>query len=374
MALRLSRQNIARLAPRTSSIVRQQALKSFVRFNSSAADPAQKTNSEEKSTPPPPPPTPKSGNTGILLAALGGIVGGGYWYYSQQTVSGKSTLTAESATYEDYNKVYQAIAQKLEDEDDYEDGSYGPVVVRLAWHSSGTYDKNAGDGGSGPGTMNHGDEQGYDANAGLDVARSFLKPIHNQFPWISSGDLYTLAGVCAIQEMQGPQIRWRAGRSDRPEMKSTPDGRLPDGGQGAQHVRDIFYRMGFSDQEIVALIGAHALGRCHTDRSGFDGPWTFSPTVFTNDFYTLLKGKWHYRKWDGPKQLQDDDTNSLMMLPADYSLVQDKKFKEYVNKYADDQDLFFKDFSAAFEKLLELGVKFEENTPHWTFKSKNGEV
>jgi catalase (peroxidase I) len=40
-----------------------------------------------------------------------------------------------------------------------------------------------------------------------------------------------------------------------------PDGRLPDAAQGAQHVRDIFYRMGFNDQEIVALLGAHALGR-----------------------------------------------------------------------------------------------------------------
>lgn len=44
----------------------------------------------------------------------------------------------------------------------------------------------------------------------------------------------------------------------------------------------------FNDQEIVALIGAHALGRCHTDRSGFEGPWTFSPTTMTNEFYKLL--------------------------------------------------------------------------------------
>lgn len=64
--------------------------------------------------------------------------------------------------------------------------------------------------------------------------------------------------------------------------------------------------MGFNDQEIVALVGAHALGRCHSSRSfnnivfvamaqlfsvhrsGYDGPWTFSPTTFTNDFFQLL--------------------------------------------------------------------------------------
>ena len=39
--------------------------------------------------------------------------------------------------------------------------------------------------------------------------------------------------------------------------------------------------MGFNDQEIVALSGAHAVGRCHTDRSGFDGPWSFSPVTFS---------------------------------------------------------------------------------------------
>ncbi len=61
--------------------------------------------------------------------------------------------------------------------------------------------------------------------------------------------------------------------------------------------------------EIVALIGAHALGRCHPDRSGFQGPWTFSPTVFTNGFFTeLLDKKWVEKKWKGPKQFVDKET------------------------------------------------------------------
>lgn len=311
---------------------------------------------------------------GFTLLALTGA-GAGYYYYKNQgavkvAVTGK---TAENATFEDYQKVYDAIAKKLEDEDDYEDGSYGPVVLRLAWHSSGTYDKNQGDGGSGLGTMRFKKEASYPANAGLEVAKEFLQSIHDQFPWISYGDLYTLGGVAAVQELQGPTVRWRAGRIDKPIEKTTPDGRLPDGGQGAQHVRDVFYRMGFTDQEIVALIGAHALGRCHTDRSGFDGPWTFSPIMFTNDFYTLLLNeKWHVRKWEGPKQYQDDSSNSLMMLPADYAMVTDKEFKKYVEKYAKDADLWFKDFGKAFEKLLELGVEFDKTRPYWTFKSRNG--
>jgi cytochrome c peroxidase len=72
----------------------------------------------------------------------------------------------------------------------------------------------------------------------------------------------------------------------------------------------------FNDQEIVALAGAHALGRCHPDRSGFEGPWTFSPTTLTNDFFKLLRDeKWVWRKWNGPKQYADKKTGSLMMLP-----------------------------------------------------------
>lgn len=105
--------------------------------------------------------------------------------------------------------------------------------------------------------------------------------------------------------MQGPSIPYRPGRLDKDIAACTPDGRLPDASQGNKHLRDIFYRMGFNDQEIVALSGAHALGRCHTDRSGFDGPWTFSPTVVTNDYYDLLlKEKWTWKKWNGPKQVR----------------------------------------------------------------------
>ena len=54
----------------------------------------------------------------------------------------------------------------------------------------------------------------------------------------------------------GPQINWTPGRSDRIDDKACPEDGLPDGAKGAPHVRDIFYRMGFNDQEIVALSGA----------------------------------------------------------------------------------------------------------------------
>lgn len=76
--------------------------------------------------------------------------------------------------------------------------------------------------------------------------------------------------------------------------------------------------MGFSDKEIVILSGAHALGRCHPDRSGFDGPWVVSPTRFSNQYFKMLtKFKWTPKEWTGPFQYKNEDLGEeLMMLPT----------------------------------------------------------
>ncbi|RAL63092.1 hypothetical protein DID88_004176 [Monilinia fructigena] len=288
---------------------------------------------------------------GVAALALAG--GAGYYFVSQgngSLLSGSSNETSGLFTpkFEDYQKIYNEIAERLEEKDDYDDGSYGPVLLRLAWHCSGTYDKETGTG-----------------------ARDFLAPIKAKHPWISYSDLWILAGICAIQEMQGPIIPFRPGRQDKEASACTPDGRLPDASQGNKHLRAIFGRMGFNDQEIVALSGAHALGRCHTDRSGFNGPWTFSPTVLTNDYYKLLLDeKWNWKKWNGPKQYEDKTTKSLMMLPTDMALVSDKSFRSWVEKYAKDEALFMKDFGAVVNRLFELGVPFAETTEQAPMKFK----
>ena len=153
----------------------------------------------------------------------------------------------------------------------------------------------------------------------------------------------------------------------------TPDGRLPDASQGQKHIHDIFGRLGFDNRETVALIGAHALGRAHKDRSGFDGPWDFSPTMFTNEFFTLLLNeKWAPKKWDGEFQYTDNSSKSLMMMPTDMALIKADEFKKYAELYAKDSDTFFKDFGAAFCKLIELGVPFT-NSPADRFVFKTSE-
>merc|ERR1719469_1693830 len=96
-------------------------------------------------------------------------------------------------------------------------------------------------------------------------------------------------------------MAFTAGRSDKGsgaecpawEGKTHQDGRLPGADMGspektATHLRYIFNRMGFDDQEIVALSGAHGLGRCHETSSGFWGPWTRAPTTISNEYFRLL--------------------------------------------------------------------------------------
>jgi len=190
-----------------------------------------------------------------------------------------------------------------------------------------------------------------------------VKKLH---PGISYADLYTLAGVVAIEEMNGPKVPWRSGRTDEPDGKTcTPDGRLPDAAKGESHIREIFGRMGFTDREIVALIGAHSIGRCHTDRSGYSGPWTKAPLMFSNEYYReLLENKWTIRKWKGPEQYEDP-SGELMMLPGDMAFLKDPQFKKYVEMYAKDEELFFRDFAQAFQKLEELGIKEFEKKSGW---------
>eukprot|EP00252_Welwitschia_mirabilis_P008477 TRINITY_DN2034_c0_g1_i5.p1 TRINITY_DN2034_c0_g1~~TRINITY_DN2034_c0_g1_i5.p1 ORF type:complete len:319 (-),score=64.12 TRINITY_DN2034_c0_g1_i5:279-1097(-) len=112
--------------------------------------------------------------------------------------------------------------------------------------------------------------------------------------------------------------------------------------------------------EIVALSGAHTLGRARPERSGWgkpatkytkDGPgapggqsWTVEWLKFDNFYFKDIKEK------------RDED---LLVLPTDAVLFEDPGFKEYAETYAVDQDTFFRDYAEAHSKLSNLGAKFD---------------
>ncbi|KAL7748191.1 heme peroxidase [Sorochytrium milnesiophthora] len=336
-----------------------------------------------QSHPTPPAPKQKSSNA-VPIALLLAAVAGGLYYYStleagkelEHLHNIQQVAAAAAATGPlDYKQVAKDIAEVL-DNSDYDDGSYGPLLVRLAWHASGTYSKRDNNGGSNGATMRFKTESSDSANNGLDLARNLLEPIKKKYPQISYGDLWTLAGVVAIRELGGPSIPWRPGRKDAEvEVEGVSPGRLPDAGKDRKHIREVFGRMGFDDRETVALIGAHALGRCHPDRSGFDGPWTFSPTMLTNDFFKLLLSeKWIKKDWQGPLQYTDKATKSLMMLPTDMELLWDRTFKKYTTEFANDEAAFHTAFSSAFKKLIELGVPFPADAKETIQQTDRGPI
>lgn len=276
-----------------------------------------------------------------------------------------SVVVAEAKEKEnqvDMKQVKSEISDIIE-----KDNAMGPTFLRLAWHGSGTYDKSDQSGGSNGGNIRHEPECGYGANAGLKLAIRELEIVKARNPNISYADLFILAGITAIEDMGGPSVPFQLGRTDSTSGAScTKDGRLPDADKGSkpatiQHIRDVFYRMGFNDRDIVALLGAHAVGRCYPTRSGYKGPWTRAEWTFSNEYFReLTENTWTIKKWNGPEQYEDP-TKELMMLPADMALLWDPEFKKFVELYALDEDLWMKDFSNAFRKLTENNCNFHKS-------------
>nr|AAY90125.2 ascorbate peroxidase [Rheum australe] len=212
-----------------------------------------------------------------------------------------------------------------------------PIMLRLAWHDAGTYDAKTKTGGPN-GSIRNDEEFSHGCNNGLKKAIDWCEEVKTKHQKITYADLYQLAGVVAVEVTGGPTIDFVPGRKD--SKVSTKEGRLPDAKQGPPHLRDIFYRMGLTDKDIVALSGAHTLGRAHPERSGFDGPWTKEPLKFDNSYFQLLL---------------EEESEGLLKLPTDKALVEDPAFRPYVELYAKDEDAFLGDYAASHKKLSELG-------------------
>jgi L-ascorbate peroxidase len=247
-----------------------------------------------------------------------------------------------------------------------------PILVRLAWHDSGTYDQAKTDfpnRGGANGSIRFYPEITHNANAGLTAALELLKEVADKYDQVGYADLFQLASATGIELAGGPKIPLRFGRKDAENPEGcAPEGNLPAGGAPypapakgpGDHLRTVFYRMGFNDQEIVALSGAHTLGRAKPSRSGFgkektkyteNGPgvpggssWTPEWLKFDNSYFKEVKAK------------QDDE---LLVLETDDVLFQDEGFRPHAEKYAEDQDAFFADYVKAHLKLSELGVEWD---------------
>ncbi|MCA8977850.1 MAG: catalase-peroxidase, partial [Planctomycetes bacterium] len=182
-------------------------------------------------------------------------------------------------------------------------GNYGGLMIRLAWHSAGTYRISDGRGGSGSGTIRFAPLNSWPDNANLDKARRLLWPVKQKYGrGISWADLMVFTGNVALESMGFRTLGFAGGREDvyapetdvswGPESEWLGDNRLsaerelanplaasqmgliyvnPEGPNGnpdpvlaARDIRITFGRMGMNDEETVALIaGGHTLGKTH---------------------------------------------------------------------------------------------------------------
>jgi len=249
-------------------------------------------------------------------------------------------------------------------------GNYGGFLIRLAWHCAGTYRTSDGRGGCDGGRIRFDPELSWDDNAGLTEALELLEPIHEDFDSLSWGDLIVLAGSTAIEDMGGPTINFCGGRVDDSDGSDSiaidEDTQLiyvDAGNTNGSDIRNVFANMDFTnDTETIALIaGGHTFGKCHSDRSGFEGAWTFTPTQWSGSYIeNLLDLDWFESDTPSGSAKQFNNTgNTLMMLVADIALKEDADYLAALNTYRDDSDLLKKDFGSAWEKLVnrDLGDK-----------------
>src|SRR6266852_9861893 len=182
-------------------------------------------------------------------------------------------------------------------------GHYGPLFIRMAWHSAGTYRISDARGGAGSGTQRFAPLNSWPDNASLDKARLLLWPIKRKYgKKISWADLMILAGNCALESMGFKTFGFAGGREDVWEPETDiywgsesewlgdkrytgdrvlenplgavqmgliyvnpqgPNGK-PDPLAAARDIRETFARMAMNDEETVALIaGGHTFGKTH---------------------------------------------------------------------------------------------------------------
>ncbi len=226
--------------------------------------------------------------------------------------SAKSNPLGESFNYaEEFKKLDLKAVKKdlyalMTDSQDWwpaDWGHYGPLFIRMAWHSAGTYRMGDGRGGAGSGSQRLAPLNSWPDNVNLDKARRLLWPIKRKYGnKISWADLMILAGNCALESMGFKTFGFAGGREDVWEPQEDiywgsetewlgdkrysgdrelenplaavqmgliyvnpegPNGN-PDPVASGVDVRETFARMAMNDEETVALVaGGHTFGKCH---------------------------------------------------------------------------------------------------------------
>lgn len=214
-----------------------------------------------------------------------------------------------------------------------------PQFLRLAYHDAMTYSPATNQGGAN-GSIRFPEELARPENRGLADAAAALTQVKLGFPELSWADLIAIAGAMAVAQCAGPEIKIPLGRKD--SDGPSPAGLLPERNMSIDQLKARFLSMGLGSRDLVALSGAHTLGRV-------DGvPFTDNPFTFTNSYYKALMKR-------RPEQ-------RAHMLATDNALLACPDCQALVEQYALDQDVFFRDFAAGYRRMSIIGTALSEST------------
>ncbi|HYH31348.1 MAG TPA: catalase/peroxidase HPI [Pseudonocardia sp.] len=331
-------------------------------------------------------------------------------------------------------------------------GHYGPLVLRMTWHCAGTYRIHDGRGGAAAGMQRFAPLNSWPDNRNLDKARRLLWPVKQKYGRrISWADLMVFAGNRALETMGFPTFGFGGGRVDvwepdedvywGPEHTWLGDSRhggvrdlekplaadqmgliyvnpegpntVPDPLMAARDIRSTFRRMGFDDEETVALItGGHTFGKTHgaadpdrhlgpepegaaleeqglgwasghgsgkgadTITSGLEGTWTATPTRWDSSFLENLfgvewdvalspAGLWQWIPRDGagagtvPDAHDPSRTHAPTILTTDLALRVDPGYEPIARRFLEHPDQLADAFARAWFKLthIDMGPK-----------------
>ncbi len=327
-------------------------------------------------------------------------------------------------------------------------GHYGPLVIRMAWHCAGTYRVRDGRGGPAASMQRFAPTNSWPDNRNLDKARRLLWPVKQKYgSRISWADLMVFAGNRALETMGlrtfgfaggraevwepediywGPEHAWlgderHAGVRDLEDPLAAsqmgliyvnPEGptTVPDPLAAAREMRVTFRRMGFNDEETVALIaGGHTFGKTHgaadpgdhlgpepegaplqeqglgwvsshrtgkgadTISSGLEGTWTPTPTTWDNSYFETLfdyewdvelspAGLWQWVPADGggagtvPDAHDPSERHAPTILTTDLALRVDPDYEPIARRFLKHPERLADAFARAWFKLTHIDM------------------
>ena len=209
-----------------------------------------------------------------------------------------------------------------------------PLMLRLVFHDAATY-RPQGLGGGVNGSIQF--ELERPENFGLKRGVNVIRQLKDKLPQYSFADLIVQSAAYAVRMTHGPDMMHsiRVGRIDA--AGADPEGRLPEESLSAAGQFDMFGSMGFSPEEMVALLGSHTIGN-----KGFGEPLSFD-----NTYYVALLNK--------PWENKSDKMASMIGLASDRVLPDDPVARPIIKKFASSDAAFFESFEKSFLKLSELG-------------------